>query len=144
MRPIKFRLRNRQNQIVGYEKWYEGHWLIDEHRYDAYPRCLYCKANKNWTPDFIPHDFKEQFTGLLDKNGKEIYDGDIVLYSKSRDYQGYKGIIGFFEGGFRIYNSLKEQYPRDIEIQTAFDRLQLEVIGNIHDNPELLKSKGRE
>lgn len=79
-----------------------------------------------------------QFTGLLDKNGKEIYEGDII---KTRRYgvvngrcnsQGVdKFIVIYMDAQFYIENNLRHFYLQDSKCN--------EVIGNIHDNPELLK-----
>ncbi len=95
-----------------------------------------------------------QYTGLKDKNGKEIYEGDIVIGQEK-------------EAGFPPYDSTE---PRVIEFRNGcwcFDAgrdddgdwirfgfwtysnegknqlTQLEVIGNIHENPELLKQGGK-
>lgn len=68
-----------------------------------------------------------QFTGLTDKNGKEIYEGDIV--SKQDQNDDFSGNVIFENGGF-IVDVGYRWIPRWNEI---------EVIGNIHDNPELLK-----
>ncbi len=70
-----------------------------------------------------------QFTGLLDKNGKKIFEGDILKAGN-----GHIGYADFSEGGFvlvcRCHANLTDLYGA---IQ--------EVIGNVHDNPELLKEE---
>lgn len=84
----------------------------------------------------------EQYTGLKDKNGKEIYEGDVVHYTekiapnKSSTYEVY-------------YDQLHAMYalsPVDGKIDVGefygyIMRQQYEVIGNIHENPELLEGK---
>lgn len=77
----------------------------------------------------------EQFTGLRDKNGKEIYEGDIV---QSKNHNPDKMEIRFIEGGFCAWWG-NDDYP--IDINQFYDSLGccIEVIGNIHENPELLE-----
>ena len=61
----------------------------------------------------------EQFTGLKDKNGKEIYDGDIVKRWAGRSGVWVNEVIEFAKGAFLVASPC-------------------EIIGNIHKNPELL------
>ena len=68
-----------------------------------------------------------QYTGLDDKNGKEIYEGDIVKY------ENMIGKIMFFHGGF-ILSDFEETEEWELGVINE----ETEVIGNIYDNPELL------
>ncbi len=89
--------------------------------------------NKSVIPDTVG-----QYTGLTDKNGKKIFEGDIV---KAQDdifgspfCNGIIGKIVYEETAFFIE-------PQDsMESQWLFNECAVyEIIGNIHDNPELLK-----
>ena len=82
----------------------------------------------------IDADTVGQYTGMHDKNGTKIFDGDIIDFSDRSDGDGY-GVVKYdaneTEFGIEydnIYESLgKHYYPEDIE-----------VIGNIYDNPKLV------
>lgn len=71
-----------------------------------------------------------QFTGLLDKNGKEIYEGDILGYWGKAAW-----LVGFVEGRFCfIYEDGRKAFGL-----TKSSLQGKEIIGNIYQNPELLK-----
>lgn len=70
----------------------------------------------------------EFYTGLKDKNGEEVYEGDIVsIHNKSHKNEYDIGVIEFKKGAFRCPFLLGK-----------YQSGQVEVIGNIHENPELI------
>lgn len=73
-----------------------------------------------------------QFTGLLDKNGKEIYEGDIVRWFP--DGEGREREVYFDEKDACFQ-------PLNLYVQTF---TEFETIGNIHENPELMTRKAVE
>lgn len=68
-----------------------------------------------------------QYTGLKDKNGKEIYEGDIVRLPEDEDYKYYSIIYSKNVLGFTLSNGCGFGLSYGIE-----------VVGNIYENPELL------
>lgn len=76
-----------------------------------------------------------QYTGLLDKNGKKIFEGDILSTGNSDEYFGVVEWIEENSGLAVSFNCLAETFEELI----LFDKVELEIIGNIYDNPELLE-----
>lgn len=76
------------------------------------------------------HDTLMQFTGLLDKNGKEIYEGDILKH----DLWGNCQII--WEHGMFRGQSKDEKYDFTL---ADYQRDRQRIVGNIYENPNLLK-----
>jgi uncharacterized phage protein (TIGR01671 family) len=146
MREILFR-----GKRIGNGEWVEG-FLLKECNYAT---CSWNLAIEHKTDRFgkFSYDVAEvvaetigQFTGLTDKNGKKIFDGDIVQYSDPDEdiihgtvAYGNHSCCGTHEVGFFVEWQKPElaMYLReDIGFWTNFR--EIEVIGNIHDNPELL------
>lgn len=106
----------------------------------------------------LQHLVIEQFTGLLDKNGIEIYEGDIVetpyLFNVDEysTYDGstiglYRGVVSFRPSlGFFQKNVVRQEHDGDTHTEWHRNKdlpnviqSRCSVIGNIHENPELLK-----
>lgn len=73
-----------------------------------------------------------QYTGLKDKNGKEIYEGDILF-----DESGVYAVVCYSMGTFCV--DFGEGF--DLQYFTDYIHEICDVVGNIHDNPELLKTE---
>lgn len=80
-----------------------------------------------------------QYTCLIDKNGNEIYEGDIIHLFGNDYHEGvdYNGCIQFLDGGFCATDGYEEYGLRRYDLSRC--DLEIEVIGNIYENHELLE-----
>lgn len=130
-REIKFRGKSIMNNTC-------GDWLYSSGiKYGDDVELMYCDEDTSEEWNYIDKETVGQYTGLHDKNGKEIYEGDIVqgLFADQEEPE-IKGQV--------IYSNGQASY---IVIASNNDEWELgyldnlEVIGNIYDNPELLGGK---
>ena len=138
MREIRFKLFNKHDKKMyifdprwgnfGQGDGWVGGVLLEDYEREG---IRYAPSNR-WQLSPESHEWLE-FTGLLDKNGKEIYEGDIVL---SFDTGNYPAVIKCDapNGGYNI----RERNGNYIEIDS---NTRIEIIGNIYENPELLEVK---
>lgn len=84
----------------------------------------------------------EQFTGLKDKNGKDIYEGDILAWhSNIYRKHDWVGLVLYRGAGFAVQESDKSySSPEWPDCACRKDANIIEVIGNIHNSPELLEA----
>ena len=137
MREILFRGKRKDNG-----KWVEG-WYVPpvDYRGSHWDASISYKVKEGHLEDVevIPESISE-FTGLTDKNGKKIFEGDIVAGALYWQELPKNGVVAFRDGSFGLV-----WYRGDIEHFNPFTsmcNITYEVIGNIHDNPELLKGGG--
>ena len=132
MRKIKFRGKTHKNG-----RWYYGSLVYsDENNVAIYfPVGGGIVKRMDWV--YAIPETVGQFSGLYDCNGKEIFEGDILKWSNGRMY-----VVKFWDGMF--YASVEEcnegflgGFP--LHALTEYEDEKCEIVGNIYDNPELLK-----
>ena len=136
MREILFRGR-----LTNKSRWVYG--CLINNIYGAVPAIMTEQSvddafNLDFEYDHVEEKTVGQFTGLTDKNGRKIFEGDVVR----DEYNGGIARIAFLQQGCGWYLVFKNTDRRmgHRSRNSAYDNdLELEVIGNIHDNPELLE-----
>ena len=96
------------------------------------------KGNDKWTRVVAPETVG-QYSGLCDKNGNKIWEGDIVIFNRGRNLPNTKPrpLKIFFDESNAQFTCYESPYATLQKVQMS----ECEVIGNIHDNPELLEVK---
>lgn len=150
MREILFRGKNIINGV-----WLEGQLIVDE-RGNCYigeyikqrVEIAYCYVKRRGGKTvnrFVGIGFAMvapetigQYTGVTDKNGKKIFDGDIVKHYNNSD-DGFDIGVLYWDETFSQWKrtSIGNFHSRDFTYMMSRS-CEYEVIGNVHDNPELL------
>lgn len=126
MREIKFRAWHKDIK----EMFEVGQITLEKGMWDYQPENRkHIGISIPYQPSFI----LMQYTGLKDKNGKEIYEGDIVEITRPCILE--RGEVKFINGCFVI----KSKDTLLMLYQCEINNFKLKVIGNIYDNPDLLE-----
>ena len=136
MREIKFRGKRLDNG-----EWLYGNLveLRNPFNHEDSPACFIMPKEVNIADadsiaeqEVVDPGTVGQFTGLLDKNGKEIYEGDILIEPSIFDLPR----TVFWDHRFMRFGNIS---PSTCGYIALHDYSKPEITGNIHDNPELLK-----
>lgn len=141
----------RGKQTDGYYKWVEGYYVKlidiesktpDQHRiYFSASETELDGASRIFYPNYAIIDSATlgQYTGLIDTNGKKIFEGDILEYH-TENGRAHKGFV-FFKDGLATFAC--QTLNKSLYIPLLFCRYPLTIIGNIYDNPERQNLKRR-
>lgn len=131
MREIKFRGNNTFNNRWEYGslvKEKDGAlWIIPEDQ-------MLMSEGGSFSAAHVSSKTVGQFSTLRDKNGKEIYAGDILKAGEEKDFLEVRFVRGIF--AFLWNGDLDNEFPCN-----APTHEWATVVGNIHDNPEMIKRK---
>lgn len=134
MREILFRGKQVDN----------GKWAVGSLSTEYYKECGCVMVSPTSDECFkVDPETVGQYTGLTDKNGTKIFEGDIVRFIDI-DFDGSeRKAVGVMTWNRKAANFdiVKGTYRLDFHYPTLFE--EIEVIGNIHDNPELLKGSAK-
>lgn len=136
-----------ENRIIKFRAW-NGEYMSDASYGDwiSFDGVPYTEADRKYdTPNIEIEKAKNyilmQFTGLKDKNGKEIYEGDIVTCETPKYKRKIKGhVYCRYSGEWAVETD--EFISQDTDQKkdcVLWNKENIEVIGNIYQNPELLK-----
>ena len=131
MREILFR-----GKEIGINRWVHG--SLDIHKSgvvvimsEEIVTSIYARVD----PDTVG-----QFTGLTDKNGRKIFEGDIVHMNSKKFFLSGHGVVVYRNGSFAIDDRKRNRiYP--FMQNGQYNAGDYRVDGNVHDNPELMEGE---
>ena len=154
MREILFRGKRVDNG-----EWVEGYYAAEPYTKNTYNYGYILEnekdlfAKKAWLVDSRTVG---QFTGLTDKNGTKVFEGDIVAIPPNMSRKSTLGVVkfgdyktppygvdktnrGFYIRWYYENEAIEEMLRRDIVFWFNYSHVDISIIGNIYDNPELLE-----
>lgn len=123
-REIKFRAWDEHNN-----EWLDGHLFNIN--------LFFGELQRNNSAGIVGGVTIEQYTGLKDKNGKEIYEGDVANIEGGADKPAFCSVI-FKDGCFCLDWEYNDSNP-ELKYYIDMSFCKFEVIGNVHEDKELIK-----
>lgn len=142
IRSIEFRGKTDNGEWVygGICDYNSGVSIFVVHHYDS---GLYEPASTDLDEIEVISKTVGQYTGLKDKNGTKIFEGDIVESRASENKEDWKyWQVIFYDGSYCFEREVKKRkykYEQNLLCEDEVSLYGLVVVGNIHDNPELLE-----
>ena len=143
MREILFRGKaaNRKAERSYRTKYKNGDWvyglLTDAENFAGFAEM----TNTNGVSGIeVDKNTVGQFTGLTDKNGKKIFEGDVLCRENVNGYVLYSTEFCKFVFCWKRYDKHRPDHFKECGLTDYARFRDLEIIGNIHDNPELLET----
>ena len=136
MREILFRGKRTDNG-----EWVEGYYLNQRESLTDKKAC-YIADNNGYGFNYISviPETVGQYTGLTDKNGRKIFEGDVIEFAEFFDSEIHHGVVYWCDLAF-WFDCTETEGDEGIYSLAYISANILEVIGNIYDNPELLGVK---
>ena len=135
MREILFRGKRMDN----------GEWIEGDLVHSVYKIGDTCVGKFGWTLGMhqVDHYTVGQYTGLNDKNGKRIFEGDIVSVTgltphPTWEYDSVTGVVKWRGGAFEVEGRANDDYAPYGWLYDSCAACR-EIIGNIHDNPDFIE-----
>ena len=126
-REILFRGKDKATK-----KWVYGDYTHNEGLKTHYiSRNVNNTSRKAWEVD---PDTIGQYTGLKDKDGNKIFEGDIVIIAEK-----LKTKVVYYDGAFRMQSEFSPTPTDTTDMGYMMREFSVRVIGNVHDDPELIK-----
>jgi len=142
MREIKFRGKRVDNG-----EWVYGHYGTSVEEDEIGAGCYFMRtqtelhyiSDVTGNPSFlVDHNTVGQYTGLKDKKSVEIYEWDVIDFDDNNELsECWRGLVEFKMNGWQC-NDIHESNWMWVEDLQNNNQVEGIVIGNIHDNPELL------
>lgn len=115
-------------------RWVYGSLVVSENIAPA----IYYNVSKgvadvlDWC--YVKPDTIGQYTGLKDKDGNKIFEGDIVIIAEK-----LKTKVVYYDGAFRMQSEFSPTPTDTTDMGYMMREFSVRVIGNVHDDPELIK-----